>query len=407
MLVVTANWAVADGTLVARPRREQAEWLAAVHRAAIRAGVRRDGRYAPLDGLDLVLAGDLLDGLTSTAWLGDARPWHRGRRAEGIANRVLVAAAARCRRLLGGVARWAREGVAVPDSDRLGRPDWARRRRVPVRVVVLPGDRDRWLVAALPRLARRGIRLAAAWSVGTVAICHGAEFDPSCAACGGPETGRPTLAESLAVDLVGRFAAAVRGADVWPECRGLVARLAASRPRDIPPAVTSWLAQASPAAARTVRDRWARAVAGWRRAARTAEPSCHAEFDLVDAVAAWLAGDPRACIAAPLEPLLEPGPPPQPRCGTVVLGHPPAAWSAGTLVCLGGGFPREASAEAGGDAVSCIDPVPPACGPSHAVCADPLGNAPWTPLMPAGGGFERTASTGLAVTPVPPIVEAA
>lgn len=408
MLVVTANWAVADGTLVTRSRRDQAEWLAAVHRAAIRAGVHRDGRYAPLAGLDLVLAGDTLDGLTTTAWLGNARPWHAGRRAEGIAAGVLVAAAARCRRLLGGLARYAREGIPVPDADRRGRPDWSRLRRVPVRVVVLPGDRDRWLMAALPRLARRGIRVAAAWSVGNVAVCHGAEFDPSFTAAGGPEIGRPTLGESLAVDLVARFGATVSTAHVWPECRGLVGRLAASRPRDLPLAVTTWLATAAPAAARAVRDRWARAVSDWRRSARTAEPACGVDFDAIDAVAAWLECSAAARGTTALDALLEPGPPPPPRHGTVVLGHPPAAWSTGSLVCLGGQPAAATAADlSGGVAVSCIEPAPSAGGPAHVVCPAPPENGDWMPLMPVGAASGRMPPAVRAAVDEPRIVEAA
>jgi hypothetical protein len=408
MLVVTANWAVADGTLVTRPRRDQAEWLAAVHRAAIRAGAHRDGRYAPLAGLDVVLAGDTLDGLTTTAWLGDARPWHAGRRAEGVAAGVLAAAAARCRRLCGGLARWAREGIPVPDADRRGRPDWSRRRRVPVRVTVLPGDRDRWLTAATPRLARRGIRVAAAWSAGTVAVCHGAEFEPSFTAAGGPEVGRPSLGESLAVDLVARFAAAIRAADVWPECRGLVAGLAAARPRDLPLTVTTWLATATPVAARAVRDRWARAVSWWRRAARTAEPACGVDFDPVDAVAAWLESGAPACGTAALDGLFDPGPPPPPPRGTVVLGHPPAAWSAGRLVCLGGQPAAATAAElSSGVAVSCIEPAPPAGGPAHVVCTEPPEYGAWMPLMPAGTTAGRMPPAFRAAADEPRIVEAA
>lgn len=59
MLVVTANWALADGSLVATSRRGQEEFLEAVHRAAFRSGVRRDGRYEPIDSIDIVLAGEI------------------------------------------------------------------------------------------------------------------------------------------------------------------------------------------------------------------------------------------------------------------------------------------------------------------------------------------------------------
>ena len=400
MLVVTANWAVADGSLVTRPRREQVEWLATVRRAAIRAGVGRDGRYAPLERLDVVLAGDTFDALTSVAWLGGVRPWHEGRRAADVAARVLVAAAAGGRRLLGGLARWARTGLVVPAADTHGRPDWARPRRLPVRVALLPGDRDRWIAAALPRLARRGIDVAAAWSADGIAICHGAEFDPVWSGADGPpEPGRPTLGESLAVDLVARFAAASRADAAWPETRGLVARLASARPFEMPAVVAAWRAAADRFTARDVRDRWLAAIAGWRRAARVAPPSCGVDGDPLDAIAAWLEGSESTNAAAgQLEMLLAAAVPRPPR-GTVVLGHPPATCSAAAVVCLG---PLDTAVEGAADdgrTGACIVAARPGSGPRHVVFSGPTPAAGWAWLGDAAA--ERRAVA------VPGIVEAA
>ena len=43
---------------------------------AIRASWRADGRYRPIDRLDLVLLGDILDLIRTTQWLrADVRPW--------------------------------------------------------------------------------------------------------------------------------------------------------------------------------------------------------------------------------------------------------------------------------------------------------------------------------------------
>ena len=68
MLVVSANWLFGDGTFAASAAAAYAGvWLQAVHRAAVRAGFRHDGSYHPLDQLQLVLAGDTFDCLTSTA----------------------------------------------------------------------------------------------------------------------------------------------------------------------------------------------------------------------------------------------------------------------------------------------------------------------------------------------------
>ena len=379
MLVVTANWAVADGSLVSQPPREQVEWLAAVRRAAIRSGVRPDGRYAPVDRLDVVLAGDTLDALTSAAWLGAVRPWHAGGKSADVAARVLVAAAARGRRLLGGLARWARAGILVPAADGRGRPDWSRSCRVPVRVAALPGDRDRWIAAALPRLARRGIRLAAAWSAGGISVCHGAELDPAWCGCGASEPDRPSLGESLAVDLVARFAGMLRGDVSWPESRGLVVRLASSPPGELPATVADWLAAARGPAARVVRDRWLAAVAGWRRAARLAEPACAATCDPIDAVAAWLAGlGGPSTAAGEIEPLFATAVPPPSR-GVVVLGHPPTVRSGAAVVCLGGPRRRVAEEDTRGAAtVACIVPVRPSGGPVHVVFPRPETGPAWT-----------------------------
>lgn len=377
MLVVTANWAVTDGSLVSRPRGPQVEWLASVRRAAIRAGVQADGRYAPLERLDVVLAGDTFDALTSTAWLGRMRPWHAGRRAADVTDRVLVAAAARGRRLLGGLARWVRVGIDVPAADRRGRPDWARPLHVPVHVAVLPGDRDRRIAAALPRLARRGIRVAADWSSAGITVCHGAEIDPLWSGGGPPEPGHPTLGESLAVDLVTPFAAAVRGDAAWPEARGLVARLAAAPWEAWPGLVSAWVAAAQPPAARSVRDRWLGAVAGWRRAARIAEPSCAVACDPLDAAAAWLEGDGTSAAAAGEIAALCTAAVPPPTQGLVVLGHPPSGRSGGAVVCLGG--PNAAATnEPRGDArVACVAARRGIGGPAHVVVSPSAGAAGW------------------------------
>ena len=405
MLVVTANWAVADGSLVMRSRHEQVEWLAAVRRAAIRAGVRGDGGYAPLERVDVVLAGDTLDALTSSAWLGRVRPWHEGRRAAEIADRVLVAAAARGRRLLGGLARWAREGLVVPAADGRGRPDWSRLLRVPVHVAALPGDRDRRIAAALPRLARRGISVAATWSGAGITVCHGAELDPAWCGGGPPEPGRPTLGESLAVDLVARFGAALHGDATWPAARGLVAGLASAPPLDLPAIVSAWIAAATPPAALAVRDRWLAAVAGWRRAARLAEPACAAACAPLDAVAAWLEGCGGPGTAArEIEPLFATTMPPQ-AGAALVLGHPPSARSAGAVVCLGGPRGGTFELEARGAAtVACVAPMRAAGGPLHVVFPRTGTPAVWTWL---GGDAAADATASIGSPAAARIVEAA
>jgi hypothetical protein len=389
MLVVTANWALADGTLVAPPRRGQQEFLEAVHRAALRSGFRRDGRYEPVEGIDVVLAGDTFDGLTSSVWNGAVRPWHEGTRAAGMAAGVLLAAAVRGRRLLAGLADWARDGLTVPAADRLGRPAADRRRRVPVRVTILPGDRDPWVAAAAARLARRGVSVAAAWEGAGVSVCHGAELDPLWSVA---EPGRPTLGASLAVDLVARFGNVMRGRpDLWPACRPLVARLATARPADMPGIVGDWLSSLERGTV-VVRDAWRTAVAAWRRQARLAEPACDASFDSIDAVAAWMDGlhsavDDGARNAPDIAALLDSRPPVGAAAGTVVFGH----WSGtvdGATICRPG-WAIEAEVAAG-VTVAGVTPAGRHRGAAHAVFPDPQRPELRWPLLPGDASAPRS-----------------
>jgi hypothetical protein len=390
MLVVTANWALADGTLVAPQRRGQQEFLEAVHRAALRSGVRRDGRYEPIDGIDVVLAGDTFDGLTSSAWTGTVRPWHEGTRAAGMAAGVLLAAAARGRRLLAGLAAWARDGLTVPAADRRGRPAADRRRRVPVRVTILPGDRDPWVAGAAARLARRGVRVAAAWAVAGVSVCHGAELDPL---WGVAEPGRPTLGASLAVDLVARFGNVLRGRpDLWPACRPLVARLATARPADMPGIVGDWLSSLERGTV-VVRDAWRTAVAAWRRQARLAEPACDASFDSIDAVAAWMDGlhpaaDDGARNASDVAALLDSLPPVGTQPGMVVFGHWSGTVEAATICKPGWAVEAEAAA---GVTVAGVTAAGRRRGPAHAVFPDPRRPELRWRLMPEDASAPRSS----------------
>jgi len=405
MLVVSANWAITDGTLVSQPRRLQAEWLAAVSRAAVRGGFQRDGRYASIDRLDVVLAGDTFDALTTTAWLDGVRPWHEGCRAAAVAGRVLTAAAARGRRLLAGLAAWARRGVAVPAADRRGRPDASRRVPVPVRVAILPGDRDRWLAGAAARFARRGIALAPAWSAAGVAVLHGAELDPFCCPAADADMGRPTLGASLAVDLVARFGAALRSRPgLWPECRPLVGRLAAARPLDLPLVVGEWLARLPLAA---IREEWRASVAAWRREARLLDPLGDLGFDAIDAVAAWMDDlDPRPQRESELGALLAEPPPVAAAAGVVVLGHRgPSADPA--VVGLGPPPWRLAAEPCVGVGVACVAPAGPPGGPAHVVCLDRGRPGAWRPLVADDAAAPGIGPGWRPVATPQPIVEAA
>ena len=342
MLVVSANWSIGDGTLVGGGRARIRDWLVAVHRAAVRSGWRGDGGYAPLDALDVVLAGDTLDLLSSAAWLGVARPWDRGGRADAVRERVMLAATKRAMPLLAGLARWARDGVALPRAGRHHRPLPQELVRVPVRVTLLAGDRDRWLPLAVRRAARAGLRLGEAWSNDAVVVAHGAGCDPACfeephERVGRLPGGRPTLAESVAVDFVARFVRELPQEDgPAPATRGLRERLAAATVGEVAGIFSAWLRSEPGGAAalgtrRAVVAAWQRAAEAWGRAARRTGVDTGCEFDGIDAVATTLAAavrDEHRGDTGWLRCEPRPAPLPAPLAAAaaelVVLGHPPA-----------------------------------------------------------------------------------
>lgn len=308
MLVVAANWAISDGTLVAHPRRRQDAWLAAVHRAAIRAGWNGDGGYRPIAALDIVLAGDTFDGLTTARWSGDIRPWQRDSRAADVSRSARLGALRRGRWLLAGLRRWSRAGLPVPGVDRRGRPVPRLDDRVPVRVTCLAGDRDHWIDSVGSLAGRHGFTVGTSWTDGLVSVWHGAALDPLCGGAGdrqhavseriGSAEGRPTLADTVAVGLVSRFG---RGLTVlpgaWPLGRSLVGQLACGLPAEMPRIVDRWLTRAieqgqvSTTTASAITRCWRAAVSAWVKEARAAEPRCGYEVDGLAMVAAALAAD--------------------------------------------------------------------------------------------------------------------
>ena len=358
MLVVTSNWCVSDGTLSAGlPRGAIDRFRAEVRKASLRGGFRRDGIYRPVDAIDVVLAGDTFDWLVSREWTGDIRPWDGGRRAAAARDRVALGAIGRSHRLLATLADWMRRGIEVPLADRRGRPMPTASRRVPIRVAVLCGDRDRWLEQAASgwTASSRVPVIGRCWSDGDVVVRHGDEMDPLCSACGC----EPTLGESLAVDLIARFGTSLEGiAGIGPLAAGIVRRLAEGRIIDAPMRLVRWLSTHAcggmlPASARQgVVDAWHRSVALWHRAARRLPSGGAAGVDLVGRMAEWLELEGRGedertrqwfeTVPASGATLLGEA------ATTVVLGHPSADPGASTawrrqVVCLGPGalHPRD------------------------------------------------------------------
>jgi hypothetical protein len=352
MLVVTSNWCVSDGTLSAGPPRGCVErFRAEVRRASLRCGFRRDGSYRPLESIDVVLAGDTFDWLVSREWIGDVRPWDGGRRAAAARERVVAGAVGRSDRLLATLAAWMRRGIEVPLADRRGRPMPTASRPVPVRVAVLCGDRDRWLeqAASGPPLSTSNVWVGTSWSDGDVVVRHGAEMDPLHAA----SDCEPTLGESLAVDLITRFGAAIDElVELRPVAAGLVRRLTGGRMIDAPVQLARWLSphECGGSLPTTVRqelvDAWHRSVDFWHRAARWLPSAGNGGVDLVGRIADWLARDVAGHDDRPTQWLDTPLAPETPRLGeaatTIVLGHPATDPGASTVwrrqvICLGSG----------------------------------------------------------------------
>jgi len=331
MIVVTSNWALGDGTLVPAAAAWHGAVSSAIHRAALRAGIRSDGSYRPIDRLDLVLAGDTFDWLLSAEWQSGLKPWHGTAAARETAARVARRSIQSARRLLGPVIHWARQGLPVPAAAR-GRPGRVQL-SIPVGVTLLAGDRD----AAVDdfvggRRDRQPVTVGSRWDDGRVTIRHGHELDPACRPASGRLPARdrpPTLAESVAVDLVGRFAASAK--PVLAGASRLVRSLAAVGPIGIPAVMA---AHVSSIDGRGVAEIWRQCVDAWWHEARRSVPTCEVEFDAVDAIAGWFTN---ACSDEGGKPTGLDRLRPQPPRGSpgLVLGHLSGAGMGSSVVCLG------------------------------------------------------------------------
>lgn len=297
MLVVTANWALTDGSLASSRARRAPAWLETIRRAIVRAGMGRDGRYRPVDEATLVMAGDTFDWLLSHVWAGRERPWRAG--SSSSAARLGVAAAA-IRAALPAVRtirRWARQGIPLPAADARGRPSARASSRARFRGVLLAGDRDRWLTDLAIAADRFGLLIGEEWCDGIHHVRHGHDLDPLAHVRGALPTGAdrpPTLAESLAVDLVVPFAVAVRDhAALWQILRPRLGGLASAGPASLPARIAALLPDHFPTDPRTalrrrLTDLWRQFVDRWHAIARRDMPSCEAEFDALGDLAAWL-----------------------------------------------------------------------------------------------------------------------
>lgn len=347
MLVATANWAMDDGSLWRRPLRGllPRAW-GSLQRAALRAGFRSDGRYEPVERIDLVFAGDTFDLLGSRRWADrEQRPWHRSTAAASIRRQVAAAASRRAAALIRLARQLLAQGLAVPAATPQGRPHLRLPVTVPVSITLLSGDRDGWLTPT--RAWPAALHWADRWSGDRWQVEHGQRFDPLQGSGSGQPGEPPSLVQSLAVGLVARFAATVN--ERLPT--GLLRLLADSHPLDL--ADTFWhqflpgVAIGGIALADRLVDQWKRCVAAWQREAVCEQVDVAADFDFIGRLAAVLdtPGQPgRAsglladlCGPAAGHRQAEAAAPPS---AGLILGHldetvATAAWSPLACRCLG------------------------------------------------------------------------
>jgi hypothetical protein len=327
MLIVTANWALTDGSLAPSGSGSVPILLNGIQRAVVRGGRGTDGRYRPVSATTLVLAGDTCDWLTSSVWAGRERPWRGGTRARRARLRVASETLRVARPLAVRLRRWLRRGVPVPAADRRGRPCVGPPQAVPLRIVLLAGDRDPWW-SELSLEGPDGFQVGEAWSDGQREVRHGHELDPLAHPAGAWPRGvsrRPTLRESLAVDLIVPFASRCRTAGAaWPFVRSLIPRLTAAGPEVIPGIIHRFVERLGIdqglSVARAIEAAWRSSVAAWHAAARREQPVCETEFDPIDDVASWLTerrpADGQASLWRALEPLGR-----RQSCSGMLWGH--------------------------------------------------------------------------------------
>lgn len=154
MLIILSDVHLGDGTC-GRSISSSAFHLFAdrLREMAKSASWRSDGIYRPIDGIDLILLGDILDPLHSTLWLTPAsdgsctRPWQDvctpqfAEKLETITRSILVqnaSAADILKHAAGGSL------ICLPPAGRHGQPDEESRDRipVPVRIFYMVGNHD-------------------------------------------------------------------------------------------------------------------------------------------------------------------------------------------------------------------------------------------------------------------------
>lgn len=235
MLIILSDLHLTDGTRMPTLAPAAIELFAArLHEQALAASWRTSDRYQPVERIDLVLLGDILDLTRSAAWLeSSARPWDAADRPELSAQVVAIASAVLDHNepILRQLRTLAAPGqFTLPAADRHGRPVAGAGQNVDIAIHYLVGNHD-WLLHLRGRdydalreaivrrmgLAAKGNAplahdpaedpaLAEALRRHRVIARHGDVFDPIHFA---GDRAASSLGDALVIELIGRFSSRV------------------------------------------------------------------------------------------------------------------------------------------------------------------------------------------------------
>ena len=150
MLVIISDLHLTDGTSGTTIREKAFRVLRQrLSDLAYDASYRKSGRYRPIKEVNLVLLGDILDIIRSSAWLVEdesLRPWGDSSSRQYIEkvreiNKGILKKNSKSFKVLKGLAQ--EGGLTIPPGTRGGKPDFqAERLSVPVRTYYLVGNHD-------------------------------------------------------------------------------------------------------------------------------------------------------------------------------------------------------------------------------------------------------------------------
>ncbi|MCG8448072.1 MAG: metallophosphoesterase [Pirellulales bacterium] len=106
---------------------------------------RRDGSYRPIERVDLVLLGDVLDIIRSTQWLQQpVRPWDdpKSRNLFDMVAQITASTLRHNELALGEFRKLAEQGISIPLATREGQPADRETQPIPVRIHYMVGNHD-------------------------------------------------------------------------------------------------------------------------------------------------------------------------------------------------------------------------------------------------------------------------